>query len=188
MTIKSDRWIKSQQGMIEPFFPELRRTKEEGLGKAISYGLSSFGYDIRCAPEFKVFSNAWGGIADPRSFNEGTSCVTLEGDYCIVPPNGFVLTRSIEKLTIPRNVLALVIGKSTYARCGLHCLTTPLEPMWSGEITLEFANTSPNPAVLYANEGCAQVLFFESDEDCEVSYADRKGKYQNQVGIVLPKL
>jgi dCTP deaminase len=131
MTIKSDRWIKSQQGMIEPFVPELRRHKEEGLGKAISYGLSSFGYDIRCAPEFKVFSSAWGGIADPRCFDEGTSCVELTGDYCIVPPNGFVLTRSVEKLKIPRNVMAIVLGKSTYARCGLHCLTTPLEPCLS---------------------------------------------------------
>ena len=156
--------------------------------RAISYGLSSFGYDIRCAPEFKVFSNAKSGIADPHHFEERTNCVTVENDHCIVPPNGFVLTRSVEKLKIPRNVMAIVLGKSTYARCGLHCLTTPLEPEWNGHITLEFANTSPIPAILYANEGCAQVLFFESDEDCEVSYADRKGKYQNQVGIVLPKL
>jgi dCTP deaminase len=182
--IKSDRWIKRMaldKGMIEPF--EERQVRQGG----ISYGLSSYGYDIRIADSFKIFTNVYNTVVDPKAFDP-RSFVDFQGEVCIIPPNSFALGRSVEYFRIPRNVMTLCVGKSTYARCGIITNVTPFEPEWEGFVTLEISNTTPLPARIYANEGIAQVLFFESDETCAVSYADRQGKYQAQQGIVLPKV
>src|SRR5579884_259668 len=184
MSIKSDRWIRRmalEHGMIEPFADAQVRAG------VISYGLSSYGYDMRVAPEFKIFTNALSAIVDPKGF-DSRSFVEFTGDVCIVPPNSFALARSVEYFRIPRNVLTICVGKSTYARCGIIVNVTPFEPEWEGFVTLEISNTTPLPAKIYANEGLCQVVFFVSDEDCEVSYKDKKGKYQAQNGIVLPRL
>ncbi len=156
--------------------------------KLISYGTSSYGYDIRCAREFKIFTNVHSTIVDPKNFDE-KSFVNFEGDSCVIPPNSFALARSVEYLRIPRDILVVCVGKSTYARCGIICNVTPLEPEWEGHITLEFSNTTPLPAKIYANEGVAQLLFFQADNDdvCETSYKDRAGKYQGQTGVTLPR-
>ena len=187
MTIKSDKWIKemaANHGMIEPFAEsQIRHSDGNDL---ISYGTSSFGYDVRCATEFKVFTNINSAIVDPKSFDEN-SFVNFDSDICIIPPNSFALARTIEYFRIPRNVLTICLGKSTYARCGIIVNVTPLEPEWEGHVTLEFSNTTPLPAKIYANEGVAQMVFLESDEDSEESYRDRKGKYQGQTGVTLPK-
>jgi dCTP deaminase len=167
--------------MISPFSEKQVR---QGV---ISYGLSSYGYDLRVADEFKIFTNVNSTIVDPKNFDE-RSFVTVRSDCCIVPPNSFALARSIEYFKIPRDVLAICLGKSTYARCGIIVNVTPFEPEWEGYVTLEISNTTPLPAKIYANEGLCQIIFFQSDEACETSYADRKGKYQGQQGIVLPKL
>lgn len=186
MTIKSDLWIrkKAKQGMIEPFEPKQVRFKDNT--RVISFGTSSYGYDVRCANEFKIFTNTYSSIVDPKSF-DNNSFVDYVGDYCLIPPNSFVLARTIEYFRIPRDILTICLGKSTYARCGIIVNVTPLEPEWEGYVTLEFSNTSTLPAKVYANEGVAQVLFLQSDETCEISYADRKGKYLKQTGITLPK-
>jgi dCTP deaminase len=180
--IKSDRWIRRmavEKGMIKPF--EDRQVRKG----AISYGLSSYGYDIRIADEFKIFTNINTTIVDPKGFDP-RSFVDYQGGVAVIPPNSFALGRSVEYFKIPRNVLTICVGKSTYARCGIITNVTPFEPEWEGYVTLEISNTTPLPARIYANEGIAQVLFFESDETCETSYADRQGKYQGQQGIVLP--
>jgi dCTP deaminase len=187
MTIKSDKWIRrmaEQHGMIEPFEPGQVRVENDR--KVISYGTSSYGYDIRCADEFKIFTNINSTIVDPKNF-DSNSFVDIKSDVCIIPPNSFALARTIEYFRIPRNVLTICLGKSTYARCGIIVNVTPFEPEWEGYVTLEFSNTTPLPAKIYAGEGCAQVLFFESDEVCETSYKDRNGKYQGQHGVTLPK-
>lgn len=184
MSIKSDRWIKKmalEHKMIEPFMD--RQTRKD----VISFGVSSYGYDVRITDEFKIFTNVFGAVVDPKSFNP-KSFVDFKGEVCIIPPNSFALASTMEYFRIPRNVLCTCLGKSTYARCGIIVNVTPLEPEWEGHITIEISNTTPLPAKIYANEGIAQILFFESDEDCEVSYADRKGKYQIQVGVTLPKV
>jgi len=184
MGLKPDHWIRKmalEQGMIEPF---VDRPTRDGV---ISYGVSSYGYDMRVADEFQIFTNVHSAIVDPKHFSQD-SFVSFKGDVCVIPPNSFALARSVEYFRIPRNVLTLTIGKSTYARCGIITNITPFEPMWEGYVTLEISNTTPLPAKIYANEGIAQVLFFEADEECEVSYADKKGKYQKQQGITLPKL
>ncbi|HEY8195544.1 MAG TPA: dCTP deaminase [Gemmatimonadales bacterium] len=186
MSIKSDRWIRRmarEHGMIEPFVDGQVR---EG---AISYGVSSYGYDMRVAPEFRIFTNVLSVIVDPKHF-DARSFVEFDGDVCIVPPNSFALARSVEYFRIPRNVLTICVGKSTYARCGIITNVTPFEPEWEGHVTLEISNTTPLPAKIYANEGICQVLFFEADDDdiCQVSYGDKKGKYQKQTGVTLPKL
>ena len=184
MSIKSDRWIKrmaTEYRMIDPFVEEQVR---EGV---VSYGVSSYGYDIRVADEFKVFTNINTTVIDPKKFDP-RSFVDLKSDICIVPPNSFALARTVEYFRIPRNVLTVCLGKSTYARCGIIVNVTPFEPEWEGTATLEISNTTPLPARIYANEGIAQVLFFESDEDCERSYADKKGKYQAQQQVTLPKI
>jgi dCTP deaminase len=170
--------------MIDPFFGTQVSRDVDG-NKVVSYGLSSFGYDVRCAPEFKVFTNVHSQVVDPKNFSE-TAFENVTGEKCIIPPNSFALGRTLERFKIPRNVLVVCLGKSTYARCGIVVNVTPLEPEWEGYVTLEFSNTTPLPAIIYANEGCAQMLFFESDEGCMVSYKDRGGKYQNQTGITLP--
>ena len=186
MSIKSDRWIRKMaaQGMIEPFEPNQVRYVDNR--KIVSYGTSSYGYDIRCANEFKVFTNISSTIVDPKDFDPA-SFVDVVSDVCIIPPNSFALARTVEYFRIPRNVLTICLGKSTYARCGIIVNVTPFEPEWEGFVTLEFSNTTPLPAKIYANEGCAQVLFFEGDEECETSYRDRGGKYQGQVGVTLPR-
>jgi dCTP deaminase len=187
MSIKSDRWIRrmaAEEGMIEPF--ETGQVRESGGNRLVSYGTSSYGYDVRCAPEFKIFTNINSAIVDPKAFDE-SSFVDVTGDVCIIPPNSFALARTIEYFRIPRSVLTICLGKSTYARCGIIVNVTPLEPEWEGHVTLEFSNTTPLPAKIYANEGVAQMLFFESDEVCAQSYKDRDGKYQGQVGVTLPK-
>ena len=186
MSIKSDKWIRrmAAQGMIEPFEPNQVRSVEGR--KIVSYGTSSYGYDIRCANEFKVFTNINSTIVDPKNFDTA-SFVDVVSDVCIIPPNSFALARTVEYFRIPRNVLTVCLGKSTYARCGIIVNVTPFEPEWEGYVTLECSNTTPLPAKIYANEGCAQVLFFEADEDCETSYKDRHGKYQGQVGVTLPR-
>jgi dCTP deaminase len=187
MSIKSDKWIRRmarEHGMIEPF--EAGQVREGAAGRVISYGTSSYGYDVRCAPEFKIFTNINSTIVDPKNFDE-KSFVDLTADVCIIPPNSFALSRTVEFFRIPRNVLVVCLGKSSYARCGIICNVTPLEPEWEGHVTLEFSNTTPLPAKIYANEGVAQMLFFESDEVCETSYADRGGKYQGQTGVTLPR-
>ena len=170
--------------MIEPFTDcQIRNTDGNDL---ISYGTSSFGYDVRCATEFKVFTNINSAIVDPKSFDEN-SFVNFDSEVCIIPPNSFALARTVEYFRIPRNVLTICLGKSTYARCGIIVNVTPLEPEWEGHVTLEFSNTTNLPAKIYAGEGVAQMLFFESDEECEISYKDRGGKYQGQTGVTLPK-
>jgi len=184
MSIQSDRWIREQavhHRMIEPFSEKQVR---EGV---ISYGLSSYGYDLRVSDEFKIFTNVNSVLIDPKAFDE-RSFVSVQAESVIVPPNSFALARSIEYFRIPRDVLTICVGKSTYARCGIIVNVTPFEPEWEGFVTLEISNTTPLPAKVYANEGLCQILFFRSDEACEISYADRKGKYQKQQGIVLPKL
>ena len=183
-SIKADRWIKKmslEHGMIEPF--EDRQVRQG----VISYGLSSYGYDIRVADEFKVFTNINSTVVDPKNF-DNRSFVDVKADVCIIPPNSFALAKTVEYFRIPRNVLTVCVGKSTYARCGLIVNVTPFEPEWEGYVTLEISNTTPLPAKVYANEGISQVLFFESDEECEVSYADKAGKYQKQQGLTLPRL
>lgn len=187
MTIKSDHWIRRQaknHRMIDPF--EFNQVKENEKGRVISYGTSSYGYDVRCSNEFKVFTNINSSIVDPKNFDEN-SFVDIISEVCIIPPNSFALARTIEYFRIPRNVLTICLGKSTYARCGIIVNVTPLEPEWEGYVTLEFSNTTPLPAKIYAGEGVAQMLFFESDEICDISYKDRNGKYQGQVGVTLPK-
>lgn len=187
MSIKSDRWIREisqQNGMIEPF--EAGQVRESDGEKIISYGTSSYGYDVRCSDEFKIFTNINAAVVDPKDFDT-KSFVDVQNDVCIIPPNSFALARTVEYFRIPRNVLTVCLGKSTYARCGIIVNVTPLEPEWEGHVTLEFSNTTPLPAKIYANEGVAQMLFFESDEVCETSYADRAGKYQGQQGVTLPK-
>jgi dCTP deaminase len=189
MSIKSDRWIRrmaEQHGMIDPYEP--RQVREIEGRKIVSYGTSSYGYDIRCAAEFKVFTNINSTIVDPKRFDPN-SFVEMRGESCIIPPNSFALARTVEYFRIPRNVLTICLGKSTYARCGIIVNVTPFEPEWEGYVTLEFSNTTPLPAKIYAGEGCAQVIFFESDPDdvCETSYKDRGGKYQGQTGVTLPK-
>ncbi len=171
-------------GLIEPFEP--RQIREVGGAKVISFGTSSYGYDLRCAAEFKIFTNINTTIVDPKNFDP-ESFVDVNADVCIIPPNSFALASTVEYFRIPRNVLTICLGKSTYARCGIIVNVTPLEPEWEGHVTLEFSNTTPLPAKIYANEGAAQVIFLESDEDCEVSYKDRGGKYQGQSGVTLPK-
>ena len=198
MSIKSDRWIAymaQNHAMIKPFAAEQVRTRRvprdlddnrPSTEKIISYGVSSYGYDVRAAPEFKIFTNVNSAVIDPKNFDE-KAFVHVKADSIIIPPNSFALGRTVEKFKIPRDVLVVCLGKSTYARCGLVVNVTPLEPEWEGYVTLEFSNTTPLPAKLYANEGCAQMLFFQSDEECGTSYADRDGKYQGQTGVTLPK-
>jgi dCTP deaminase len=184
MGLKPDHWIRKmavEQRMIEPFVDKQVR---QGV---ISYGVSSYGYDMRVADEFMIFTNVHSAIVDPKNFDP-KSMFEFKGEVCIIPPNSFALARTVEYFRIPRNVLTVCLGKSTYARCGLIVNVTPFEPEWEGYVTLEISNTTPLPAKIYANEGLAQVLFFEADEECEVSYADKKGKYQKQQSIVLPKL
>ncbi len=170
--------------MIEPFEPD--QVRHNSSGRIVSFGTSSYGYDVRCADEFKVFTNINSAIVDPKAFDE-TSFVDVKSEVCIIPPNSFALARTIEYFRIPRNTLTICVGKSTYARCGIIVNVTPLEPEWEGNVTLEFSNSTPLPAKIYANEGVAQMLFFESDEICETSYRDRGGKYQGQQGVTLPK-
>jgi dCTP deaminase len=186
MAIKSDRWIRrmAAQGMIEPF--EAGQVRAADGHRIVSYGTSSYGYDVRCASEFKIFTNINSTIVDPKNFDP-KNFVDFEGETCIIPPNSFALARTVEYFRIPRNVLTVCLGKSTYARCGVIVNVTPLEPEWEGHVTLEFSNTTPLPARVYANEGVAQFLFFESDEVCETSYKDRGGKYQGQRGVTLPR-
>ena len=176
--------MAEEHGMIEPFEP--RQVRSDGARGAISYGTASYGYDVRCAEDFKIFTNINSAIVDPKQFDE-SSFVNKSGASCIIPPNSFALARTVEYFRIPRSVLTICLGKSTYARCGIIVNVTPLEPEWEGHVTLEFSNTTPLPAKIYANEGVAQMLFFESDEVCETSYRDRDGKYQGQVGVTLPK-
>jgi dCTP deaminase len=187
VSIKADHWIRRmarEHGMIEPFEPgQVRASAGERL---ISYGTSSYGYDVRCSREFKVFTNINSATVDPKHFDEG-SFVDVTSDVCVIPPNSFALASTVEYFRIPRNVLTICLGKSTYARCGIIVNVTPLEPEWEGHVTLEFSNTTTLPAKIYANEGVAQMLFFESDEVCETSYKDRGGKYQGQRGVTLPK-
>jgi len=184
MSIKSDKWIERmarEHRMIEPFAErQVKDTK-------VSYGLSSYGYDLRISDEFKIFTNINSTVVDPKEFDP-KAFVDFKGDVCIIPPNSFALGRSVEYFRIPRRVITICLGKSTYARCGIITNVTPFEPEWEGFVTMEISNTTPLPAKVYANEGIAQVLFFESDEECLVSYADRKGKYQGQRGITLPKV
>jgi len=186
MSIKSDKWIRrmAAQGMIEPF--EAGQVREVNGQRIVSYGTSSYGYDIRCADEFKIFTNINHTIVDPKDFDPA-SFVDIRNKVCIIPPNSFALARTVEYFRIPRNVLTICLGKSTYARCGIIVNVTPLEPEWEGHVTLEFSNTTPLPAKIYAGEGCAQVVFIESDEVCETSYRDRGGKYQGQRGVTLPR-
>ena len=189
MSIKSDKWIRRmalEQGMLEPFEPNQVRVVNGN--KVISYGTSSYGYDVRCANEFKIFTNVHTtNVVDPKNF-DNTSFVSITEDYCIIPPNSFALARTVEYFRIPRNVLTVCLGKSTYARCGIIVNVTPLEPEWEGHVTLEFSNTTPLPAKIYANEGACQFLFLKGDQPCETSYADRGGKYMKQQGVTLPKL
>ncbi len=184
MSIRPDHWIRKmalEERMIEPF--------EEGLVSkgVVSYGISSYGYDIRIADEFKIFTNINSSVVDPKRFDPD-SFVDFQGDVCIIPPNSFALARSMEYFRIPRSTLVICVGKSTYARCGIITNVTPLEPEWEGHLTLEISNTTPLPAKIYANEGIAQLLFFESDAPCEISYADRAGKYQAQTGVTVPRI
>jgi dCTP deaminase len=184
MGLKPDHWIRKmslEQGMIEPF---VEKQVRDGV---ISYGVSSYGYDMRVADEFKIFTNVYSAIVDPKNFSP-QSFVDFKGDVCIIPPNSFALARSVEYFRIPRSVLTICLGKSTYARTGLIVNVTPFEPEWQGFVTLEISNTTPLPAKVYANEGISQVLLFEADEECEISYADKKGKYQGQTGVTPPKL
>ena len=186
MTIKSDRWIieHASKGMIEPF--ESGQVRERDDRRIISYGTSSYGYDVRCSTQFKIFTNIHSATVDPKAFDE-SSFINIESDVCVIPPNSFALASTIEYFKIPEDVLTICLGKSTYARCGIIVNVTPLEPEWEGHVTLEFSNTTSLPAKIYANEGVAQMLFFQSDERCLVSYKDRGGKYQGQTGVTLPK-
>jgi dCTP deaminase len=184
MTIQPDHWIRKmahEYGMIEPF------VEKQVSSHVISYGVSSYGYDVRIADEYKIFTDVFSAIVDPKQFDP-KSMVDFKGDVCIIPPNSFVLARTIEYFRIPRNVLTICVGKSTYARCGLIVNVTPFEPEWEGYVTLEISNTTPLPAKVYSNEGIAQVLFFTADEPCETSYKDRKGKYDKQTGVVPAKV
>ena len=184
MTIQPDHWIRKmahEHGMIEPF------VEKQVSSHVISYGVSSYGYDIRIADEYKIFTDVFSAIVDPKQFDP-KSMVDFKGEVCIIPPNSFVLARTIEYFRIPRNVLTICVGKSTYARCGLIVNVTPFEPEWEGYVTLEISNTTPLPAKVYSNEGIAQVLFFTADETCETSYKDRKGKYDKQTGVVPAKV
>lgn len=184
MGLKPDHWIRKmalEHGMIDPFVEKQQR---QGV---ISFGVSSYGYDMRVANEFQIFTNVNSMVVDPKNFTP-ENVVKFEGDVCYVPPNSFALARSVEYFRIPRNVLCITVGKSTYARAGIVTNVTPFEPGWEGYVTLEISNTTPLPAKIYANEGIAQVLFFEADDECEVSYADRKGKYQGQVGVTPPRI
>jgi dCTP deaminase len=184
MGLKPDHWIRKMaldHKMIEPFVDGQVRNG------VISYGVSSYGYDIRVADEFKIFTNVYNTVVDPKDFDP-RSMVDFKGDVCMIPPNSFALARTVEYFRIPRSVLTVCLGKSSYARCGIIINITPFEPEWEGFVTLEISNTTPLPAKIYANEGIAQVLFFEADEECETSYADKKGKYQGQQSIVLPKI
>jgi dCTP deaminase len=188
MSIKSDKWIRRMaegHGMIEPFEPG--QVREVDGKRIVSYGTSSYGYDVRCSDEFKIFTNIYSTVVDPKNFDE-KSFVDMKGEFCVIPPNSFALARTVERFNIPRNVLVICLGKSSYARCGIVVNVTPLEPEWEGYVTLEYSNTTPRPAKIYANEGVAQMLFFESDEVCETSYRDRGGKYQGQQGVTLPKI
>jgi len=186
MSMKSDRWIRqaAATGMIEPF--EAGQVREVHGARIVSYGTSSYGYDVRCADEFKIFTNIHSTVVDPKAFDE-KSFVDFKGEVCIIPPNSFALARTVEYFRIPREVLTICLGKSTYARCGIIVNVTPLEPEWEGHVTLEFSNTTPLPAKIYAGEGCAQMLFLTGDEVCETSYRDRGGKYQGQRGVTLPR-
>lgn len=187
MTAKADTWIREQSlkhGMIEPFEPTLVRTNPKGE-RVISYGTSSYGYDARVAPEFKIFTNIHSTVVDPKDF-DSKSFIYVESNRCIIPPNSFALARTVEYFRIPRDVIAICLGKSTYARCGIIVNVTPLEPEWEGHVTLEFSNTTPLPAYIYANEGIAQMVFISADTLCETSYKDRNGKYMKQQGITLP--
>jgi dCTP deaminase len=188
MSVCSDRWIRKmsqEHGMIEPFIDGQVRSADHG--RIISYGLSSYGYDLRVSDEFKVFTNVHSAMVDPKGFDE-KSFVDIKTDVCVVPPNSFALARSVEYFRIPRNVLTICVGKSTYARCGIIVNVTPFEPEWEGHVTLEISNTTPLPARIYANEGLAQVVFFEANDVCETSYADRGGKYMKQRGITVPRM
>ena len=192
MGVQPDSWIRRmalERGMIEPFAERQVRQREGGTGDntLISYGVSSYGYDLRVSDEFKVFTNVFNTVVDPKHFDE-KSFVDLQTDVCIVPPNSFALARSVEYFRIPRDILTVCLGKSTYARCGIIVNVTPFEPEWEGHVTLEISNTTPLPAKIYANEGLAQVIFLQAATPCEVSYADRKGKYQGQRGITTPRL
>jgi len=187
MSIKADHWIRQmakQHDMISPFEPG--QVRERDGERIVSFGTSSYGYDVRCANEFKIFTNIESTVVDPKAFDE-SSFVDKVSDVCVIPPNSFALARTVEYFRIPRSVLTICLGKSTYARCGIIVNVTPLEPEWEGHVTLEFSNTTPLPARIYANEGVAQMLFFESDAECETSYRDRGGKYQGQHGVTLPK-
>ncbi|MBE0400660.1 MULTISPECIES: dCTP deaminase [Halomonadaceae] len=187
MSIKSDNWIRrmaKSDAMIEPF--EAEQVRYVNDQRVISYGTSSYGYDVRCADEFKVFTNIHSAIVDPKAF-DAKSFVDIKGDVCVIPPNSFALARTVEYFRIPRNVLTICLGKSTYARCGIIVNVTPLEPEWEGHVTLEFSNTTNLPAKIYAHEGVAQMLFLESDEVCATSYKDRGGKYMGQRGVTLPR-
>lgn len=187
MSIKSDAWIRRMaegERMIDPFEPEMVRAVNGQ--KVISFGTSSYGYDVRCAPEFKIFTNIHSATVDPKHFDE-KSFVDVKGESCVIPPNSFALARTVEYFRIPRDVLVICLGKSTYARCGIIVNVTPLEPEWEGHVTLEFSNTTTLPARIYANEGVAQMIFLQSDEPCVTSYRDRGGKYQGQVGVTLPR-
>jgi dCTP deaminase len=186
--IKSDRWIREmaqQHQMISPFEPNQVRENEQG--KIVSYGVSSYGYDVRCSEEFKIFTNIHSSVVDPKKF-DAKSFVDVRSDVCVIPPNSFALASTVEYFRIPRDVLVICLGKSTYARCGIIVNVTPLEPEWEGHVTLEFSNTTNLPAKIYANEGVAQMLFIGADEVCEMSYRDRGGKYQGQTGVTLPKI
>jgi dCTP deaminase len=188
MSVRPDTWIirmARERGMIEPFEERQIRTRE-GL-PVISYGTSSYGYDVRVDRTFRVFTNVYGAVVDPKAFDP-QGMVEIEDDVCLIPPNSFALALSVERFRIPVNVMTICVGKSTYARCGIVVNVTPFEPGWEGRAVLEISNTTPLPARIYANEGLAQVLFFESDTPCRVSYADREGKYQNQTAITLPRM
>ncbi|MBM3603060.1 MAG: dCTP deaminase [Alphaproteobacteria bacterium] len=184
MAIRPDSWIRRQaidHGMIEPF------VERQSTGGRISFGLSSYGYDARVAPDFKLFTNLESAVVDPKNFNQD-SFVDRQTDVCVIPPNSFALARTVEYFRIPRDVLVICLGKSTYARCGIIVNVTPLEPEWEGHVTLEISNTTPLPARIYANEGICQFLFLKAEEACEISYADRAGKYMKQTGVTLPKI
>ena len=188
MPIKSDKWIRrmaKEQQLIQPFCPQ--QVREHQQQKIVSYGTSSYGYDVRCAPEFKVFTNINSAVVDPKCFDPN-SFIDVHADVCIIPPNSFCLARTVEYFVIPRNVLTICLGKSTYARCGIIVNVTPLEPEWEGHVTLEFSNTTPLPAYLYAGEGIAQMIFLKAEQECETSYKDRNGKYMGQTNITLPKV
>ncbi len=190
MSIKADSWIRFMSlnhDMISPFVDRQVRQPDEHASKVVSYGLSSYGYDIRVSNEFKVFTNVYNSVVDPKNFR-ADAFIEINSDVCIVPPNSFALARSVEYFKIPRDVLTICLGKSTYARCGIIVNVTPFEPEWEGHVTIEISNTTTLPAKIYANEGIAQVIFFQANDACEVSYADRKGKYMKQQGITLPMI